>query len=294
PRQNYTLAVILGGDGAFSEAVNGMLSRQDKTTIPISHAPGGSGCAVAGNTIGVWSGSQIEQAVDIIAKQKTKAMDVIEMECSDGVTRYSTSCLAGGVNTDAIDLAEPYRWTYYLFGPTFRYIIGTFKALWKYGTKDTSRIMKYTVKYNDGKNSNGKEEEEEIFEMETFAFALYNGGRVMHDTDFAKSATPFSRDMELSIGRKYEGFGAYLKYLSVLKKENGDIDFKQYPELEQVHFKKCHLTSIKVEPVVDKTPATTRPLTMTLDGEKGWNAEDYTAAPFSARILPGKIQVVVA
>ena len=53
-QENFKVVVILGGDGAFSEAVNGMMTRKDDAMVPLAHAPGGSGCGMSGNLIGTW------------------------------------------------------------------------------------------------------------------------------------------------------------------------------------------------------------------------------------------------
>ena len=284
PITEYSVAVILGGDGAFSEATHGMLGRKDGVTVPLAHCPGGSGCAIAGNTAGFWKGKDVIKACDVIAQLKTRPMDVIQVECADGKTRYCTSCIAGGINTDTIALADKYRWTYSVFGPTFRYIIGLFAAYWKYGPTDNGRRMQYTIRTCDDK--------EESFELPTFGLALYNSGRVTVDSAFATS-TPFSGDLSLSISKTYAGFGNQLKYVGALKNVNGEMDTTndQYKEYEDIHFDR-KVTEVKCEPVDEINKK--RPCLLAFDGEPGAYNKDYMAAPFTARVLPGKITVIVA
>ena len=130
--ESYQVAVVLGGDGAFSEAVNGMLDRKDGARVLLSHCPGGSGCAIAGQTLGCWKGDDVKRACEIIGRKKTSKMDLVEIVCSDGKVRYSTSATTVGVGVDIIELGDKYRWTYYLFGPMFRYILGAFISFFKY------------------------------------------------------------------------------------------------------------------------------------------------------------------
>lgn len=284
PLDEYSVAVILGGDGAFSEATNGMLGRKDGVTTKLAHCPGGSGCAIAGNTLGFWKGKDAMEACDVIGQMKTKPMDVMQVDCADGQTRYCTSCLTGGINTDTIALADNYRWTYYLLGPTFRYVIGMILSLVRYGPTDKGRKMKYTVKTCDGK--------EEQFELPTFGLALYNSGKVMHDSAFAK-ATPFSGDLTLGIYKTYAGLGKQLKCIGAHKDSNGNMDVTtdKYKEFADIHFD-MQVMEVKCEPL--ENPGKFRPCRLAFDGEMGAGNKDFLEAPFTARLLPGKINVVVA
>ena len=51
---------------------------------------------------------------------------------------------------------------------------------------------------------------------------------------------------------------------------------------------------IQVEPVVSGRKETTRPLTFFIDGEKGRGNTQYMAAPFTAKVLPRQLDIIVA
>ena len=209
---SYDLAVILGGDGAFSEAVNGMLQREDGQKVTLAHCPGGSGCSTSGNTIGVWKGTDVEKACEIICQRKFGKMDVIE--CSkDSQVYYSISCISGGIYTDIVDLADQhYKWTYHIFGPTARYAFGLIHAYWKYGSQDNHRQVKYTIQY-EGDN------EEEVVTMPTNGFAVYNDGRVTEHSRFA-NAQVSDGHLSLAVDKQYLGsLRKQLSYVGDLAKE---------------------------------------------------------------------------
>ena len=278
----YNVAVILGGDGAFSEAVNGMLTRTDGSKVALAHCPGGSGCAIAGQTLGCWKGDDVKRACEIIGSTgKVSKMDVNEISCADGKVRYSTSAVASGIGVDIVELGDQYRNTYYLFGPMFRYILGTFIAFFKYGEKDSYRPHLVTI------------DDEEPVEMSVFTLAVYNGGKVSQHHEFCKT-TVDSGKLGLIIERSYLGFGKHLKYLGLLGK-GGQIDTDD--EETKAMFYARDITSIKVEPLPSdkfdggKQPA--RPLRIAPDGEKGFGNTEFMEAPFTMKVLPKKIDIIV-
>mmetsp|Transcript_32338 Transcript_32338/g.48774 ORF Transcript_32338/g.48774 Transcript_32338/m.48774 type:complete len:368 (-) Transcript_32338:154-1257(-) len=280
---SYQLVVILGGDGAFSEAVNGMLLREDKQIATLAHCPGGSGCATSGNAMGVWKGDDIEKACRIISEGKLQKMDVIEVT-RDGFDDplYSILNVAGGLYTDVVDLADRhYKWTYNIFGPTARYAFGMIRALWKYGKRDNDRMIRYT--FNDN--------ESETVVLPTLGYSLYNDGRPMEHARYA-SCRFHDGTMSLSLSQKYLGLVKHLKYAGDLAKQKDLQD-----DVKGNHFIRDDIVSMKVEPVEvahknGVLPA--RPLKTMLDGEKDRVTLDYMDAPFTARILPGKISIIVA
>jgi diacylglycerol kinase family enzyme len=278
PLPDFDVAVVLGGDGAFSEAVNGMYSRTDGATVPLAHAPGGSGCGVSGNTLGVWKGSDIEKSCQLISQGKVGKMDVNQITCADGNVRYSLCCVSGGSHTDICEEADHFKWTYRWCGPTFRYIPGTVQAYRKYGEQDSNRPVRVTI--NDG---------EEILELSCFAMAIYNIGEIQENVSYVNQ-TMNSGTLGLQISKHYAG--SLLKQLNYIGAvaQGKDLD----EDLQEIHFEK-EITSIKVEPIEELTPKGTRPFRIFLDGEKiseGGSNAGY--APFTSRVLPSKLDVIIA
>merc|ERR1712226_368930 len=98
--------------------------------------------------------------------------------------------------------------------------------------------------------------------------------------------------MSLSLSKRYLGFAKHLKYAGDLAKQNELQD-----DAKSIHFIRDGITSLKAEPVeVDKknNALPPRPLKTMLDGEKDRGTQDYMNAPFTAKILPGRISIIVA
>jgi len=284
---DYQIAVILGGDGAFSEAVNGMLNRTDGQTITLAHCPGGSGCSTSGNTIGVWRGTDVAKACDIICQGKVGKMDVIKVQFPGKETaNYSISVVSGGLYTDIVDLADRYyRWTYHIMGPTARYAFGMIHALIKYGKRDNDRLVRYTITTKDGRD--------EVVEVPTHGFGIYNDGRVMEHARYTE-ATLGCGTMSVAIDKQYLGLVDHLKYCGDLAKEK-----KLEGDVAENRFVRNDVISVRAEPLKAKESAGTndqlpRPLTVFMDGEKGRGNSDWMVGPYSTTVLPGKLDVIIA
>merc|ERR1712232_9936 len=117
-----------------------MLSRSDGEKVPLAHYPGGSIGAICGNTLGFWKTHEdepgsLDKICRLLGTRKLKKIDVNQVKCADGKTRYSTLVLSGGNNADICRVSDDYRWTHSWFGPSFRYVLGFFLALYKFGQK---------------------------------------------------------------------------------------------------------------------------------------------------------------
>jgi len=292
--QSYQVAVILGGDGAFSEAVNGMLNRpgidqeKKKKMVTLAHCPGGSGCSTSGNTMGVWKGSDVEKACQIIAKGKVGKLDVLEVtnERRSEKRSYSISTVAGGLFTDIVELADThYKWTYSIFGPTARYAFGMIHALLKFGTRDNHRMIRYTITTSDNQS-------ERVEVLPTNGFSLYNDGRPMEHAHYSKAKFN-DGTMSLVLEKHYLGLMKHLKYVGDLAKGKTLND-----DVKDNHFVCDNIISIKVEQIQKNNNNAKglppRLLKTMLDGEKGQGNADYMIPTFSAEVLPGKIDVIVA
>ena len=302
--ETYDLAVVLSGDGGFSEAVNGMLSRDDQQTVTLAHCPGGSGCATSGNTLGVWKGDDIDKALDIVLKGKVGSMDVMELKCPDGQVRYSISAISGGIYTDVVDLADRYyRWTYRPFGPTARYAFGLIHAFLKFGHGDNGRILRYTTTYSDG--------QVESQTLPTCGFAIYNSGRVVEHAQYAQTRVD-SGDVSIVIDKRYMGFSKQMKAVAMAAK--GETMEGEYADNRVVRDK---VTSFRIDPIISddtmddddqrlkvnssktknnetQTSSSHRPATFMMDGEYGRGCSRCMQAPLSGKVLPGKLKIIVA
>lgn len=102
----YDAIMCCGGDGTFSEIVNGMLRRSDHQRLPISLCPVGSGNSLSAD-LGTWD---VKEAVQRMLQGTVHWMDVNELSDSQRLLRYSTNTIALGTVGDAAVLAEHYRW----------------------------------------------------------------------------------------------------------------------------------------------------------------------------------------
>ena len=281
----YDVAVILGGDGAFAHALNGMMSRIDKERVPLAHCPGGSVSAISGNTLGIWNcgednTEQLERVCQLIGTRKLSKMDVNRIQCCDDTIRYSALVLSGGNNADIVRISDDFRWTYAWFGPFFRYLLGFFLALFRYGSRDNHRRLNVTIQYDN-------DSQECMAELPVFGFSLYNCGRTTPDAAFN-----FTKLDSGSLGfvavKHYLGFFKHLKFMKAVKK--GDSSHENL-------FSRNNIRSIRVEPSSKTTEASDsiRPCYLGFDGEmiNGSDGNRLTV-PFTATVLPKEIEIVVA
>lgn len=102
--------VAIGGDGLFSEIMNGMLDREQrpKTTLRLGHIPAGSTDAVAWSVNG--SRCPISAALRIVLGDRTP-LDVMSLHSEENHFRKFSACLAGyGFMGDVISISEHLRW----------------------------------------------------------------------------------------------------------------------------------------------------------------------------------------
>ena len=70
----YSAVIAVGGDGSFTEVVNGMLARKDGIKVPLGYIPNGSG-GLAAIESGVYN---LDMALDTIIKGTVTKFNVIE------------------------------------------------------------------------------------------------------------------------------------------------------------------------------------------------------------------------
>ena len=220
----------------------------------------------------------LEKACDIIAKHKVGKIDVNQITCADGKNRYSVCVVSVGSFADICKEADAFKWTYGWFGPSFRYFPGIIQAYRKYGKRDSNRPVRVDI--NDG---------EEVFETSCFAMALYNIGEVTHNLEYTDQHKT-SGSLTLQLCKHYAGsVMKHLNYAGAVAKRK---DLK--PEIQEIHFER-DITSIKVEPIHEKMPNGSRPIQVFLDGEEIKDGNDKAGyAPFTSRVLPSALAVIVA
>jgi len=74
---DYSALILVGGDGTFHEAINGLMRRKDGKKIPVGFLPNGSGDDLCGN-LGIELGD-IDMAMAYIQKGDTIKMDITKI-----------------------------------------------------------------------------------------------------------------------------------------------------------------------------------------------------------------------
>jgi len=98
----------IGGDGTMHEIVNGLMTREEKTDIPIGLIPGGTGSSFMHDLDCL----DPVAAAERIVRGETRLIDVIEIKMHDK-TLYSFNVVGWGAVVDIIRLAEKIRWMGY-------------------------------------------------------------------------------------------------------------------------------------------------------------------------------------
>ena len=101
----YNFCCIMGGDGSFHEAVNGLLKRQDKNQIPLSIIPAGSGNSLARDL----NVLDINIALERILNLDIKEIDIAKVY-SDNQNIYSFNIIGWGMVANIGIKSEKFRW----------------------------------------------------------------------------------------------------------------------------------------------------------------------------------------
>lgn len=105
--------LLVGGDGTFSEFINGYMERCAALDIPptsrtpLGLIPGGSGNSLARD---LYSGDlSVQHAIDAVLAGRTRRIDVCALTDSVGLRMYSTNVVSYGLVGDTAVVAEDYR-----------------------------------------------------------------------------------------------------------------------------------------------------------------------------------------
>tara|TARA_B100000700_G_scaffold57070_2_gene61736 strand:- start:316 stop:1206 length:891 start_codon:yes stop_codon:yes gene_type:complete len=105
---DYDGVVIVGGDGTFHEAVNGMLKRNDNKRIPIGIIPAGTGNSFLLDL----NITNTAKAIDNIIIGKTKKIDILKI-IYEKELKYSINLVGWGMITDVGLTSEKFRFLGY-------------------------------------------------------------------------------------------------------------------------------------------------------------------------------------
>ena len=102
---SYYSCCIMGGDGSFHEAINGLMKRDDNLKIPLSLIPAGSGNSLARDL----NILDFQQAIKNIMIGKKEDIDIAEINCNNHKI-YSFNITGWGMVANIGIKAEKYRW----------------------------------------------------------------------------------------------------------------------------------------------------------------------------------------
>ena len=103
--EHYYCCCIMGGDGSFHEAINGLMKRIDKLKILLSLIPAGSGNSL-GRDLNILN---LQDAIKNIINGNKKNIDIAEINC-DNDKIYSFNIVGWGMVANIGIKAEKYRW----------------------------------------------------------------------------------------------------------------------------------------------------------------------------------------
>ena len=120
--KDYYCCCIVGGDGSFHEAINGLMIRSDHYKIPLCLIPSGSGNSLA-RDIDILD---YKKSIEKIVNGKPLYIDIAQIECKNQKI-YSFNIAGWGMVASIGEKAEQFRWL-----GTSRYtILSLFEIIFK-------------------------------------------------------------------------------------------------------------------------------------------------------------------
>ena len=129
--KNYCNIIIVGGDGTFNEAINGLMQNKSINSISVGFIPGGTGNSLMHDL----NATSYESAVNIILRGKTKKIDVLELDFFNK-KEYSINIVGWGMVSDINVLAEKLR-----FIGSSRYTIASLYYIFKVHSRKAKIII---------------------------------------------------------------------------------------------------------------------------------------------------------
>lgn len=137
-KKGYTRLVVMGGDGTFSEVIDGLMkSKEDLSNFVVGLIPFGTG-----NDWGrYWRlDRNIDKSINVLANGVSTAVDVGKIDYSVGekpVTRYFINAYGLGFDAKVLDLTNSLQHTFK--GASWTYTLALFLTLFKH----RSQVMEY-------------------------------------------------------------------------------------------------------------------------------------------------------
>lgn len=137
-KKGYTRLVVMGGDGTFSEVIDGLMkSKEDLSNFVVGLIPFGTG-----NDWGrYWKlDRNIDKSINVLANGVSTAVDVGKIDYSVGekpVTRYFINAYGLGFDAKVLDLTNNLQHTFK--GASWTYTLALFLTLFKH----RSQVMEY-------------------------------------------------------------------------------------------------------------------------------------------------------
>jgi len=145
--KNYDSCCIMGGDGSFHEAINGLMKRTDKLKVPLSLIPAGSGNSL-GRDLNILN---LQDAINNIVNDNKVSIDIAEISCNN-YKIYNFNIAGWGMVANIGINAEKYRWL-----GTSRYtILSLFEIIFK-------KTNNANITYYDKNNKKHKLKNDFIF-----------------------------------------------------------------------------------------------------------------------------------
>tara|TARA_B100000029_G_scaffold479093_1_gene525785 strand:- start:71 stop:958 length:888 start_codon:yes stop_codon:yes gene_type:complete len=129
--QDYSDLIIIGGDGTFHEAINGIMLNPYKDMFNISFFPGGTGNSFMHDL----NATTYLKAFNILMRGKTKKIDIVKLNIENKIS-YSFNILGWGLVTDINILSEKLR-----FLGSARYTLASIYYIFKRKKRNATIII---------------------------------------------------------------------------------------------------------------------------------------------------------
>jgi len=101
---SYKKVIIIGGDGTFNEAINGIMSNPHNEEQTFGFLPGGTGNSFLYDL----GGQKYSKAIEIIINGRFKKIDILKLEFSSSI-KYSMNIVGWGLVSDINIMSEKLR-----------------------------------------------------------------------------------------------------------------------------------------------------------------------------------------